>query len=138
MLLSILIRLTKLKSILFSIGFFYIYYNCLKVASRGFFFAWAVIFCISLVLPAVELAFEFIDNQSDKMGIHGIGIAAIIILSVPINVLVSVICIDCFVAGLRARNQFALGSIFSSKSYDEKQAELLSLIQEVNDESQKG
>ena len=133
MLLSLVLKVPELKYSLARVQFLKLYVFCLMISSRGWFFAWFVFVMISGVVSSLELVVDSNDKYSTVLGVHGLGVMLIVIISLPLGILIFVTCIDCMLAGLRARNQFLLGSIFSSKSYDEKQAKLLRDIERSND-----
>ena len=81
----------------------------------------------------VELFIGFIDEYSAVLGVHGLGVMLIVIINLPLGILIFVISLDCMIAGLRARNQFLLGSLFSSKAHDERIADLLDEIERTGD-----
>ena len=83
----------------------------------------------SLVAKSLEWGVTFIDEYSAVLSVHGLGVMVIIMINLPLGILMFVTCIDCMIAGFRARNQFLLGSLFSSESDDESQATLLREIE---------
>ncbi|WIY26386.1 hypothetical protein [Parasedimentitalea psychrophila] len=129
MLLSLVLKVPRLKYALARVRFLKLYASCLEISSKGWFFAWIVFVMISVVASWLESAFDLIDEYSAVLGAHGLGVMLIVVISLPLGILIFVTCMDCMIAGLRARNQFLLGSLFSSKSYDEKQAKLLRQIE---------
>lgn len=129
MLLSLVLKVPGLKNSLARVYFLKLYVSCLEISSKGWFFAWFVFVMISVVVNSLEIVVDFIDKYSAQLGVHGLGIMLIAMISLPLGILSVVIAIDCMFAGLRARNQFLLGSLFSSNSYDEKQAKLLREIE---------
>ena len=133
MILGLFLKAPWLRSVLAQIGFLRLYSECLSISVRGFFFALVVIFVISLPLRGLEIFLRWVDEYSGEAGTIELAIALALIAIAPLGLLIGITAIDCLITGVRARNQFLIGSLFSSKGHDERQQELLESIENVRD-----
>lgn len=129
MILRAILKLSMLRYLLARIRFLDVYAVCLSISAKGFFYAWFVAFLASLPLRVLETILRLVDEHRVELGIHELVITCTLIFLSPLGILIGLTCIDCMIAGLRARNQFLLGSLFSSKAHDEKQNKLLQTIE---------
>ena len=129
MIFGLFLKAPWLRNFLSRIGFLPLYIECLSISARGFFFAYAVIFVIFLPLRALEFVLRLVDEHFGAVGIVEFAIAMASIAIAPLGLLIGVTAIDCLIAGVRARNQLFLGSMFSSKGHDER---LHGLLEKIN------
>ena len=133
MILGLFLKAPWLRKFLSRIGFLPLYSECLSISARGFFFALAVIFVISLPLKCLEFFLRWVDEHSGGVCIIELAIVLVLIAVAPLGLLLGVTAIDCLIAGLRARNQFLIGSLFSSKGHDKRQQKLFEKIENAKD-----
>jgi hypothetical protein len=105
----------------------------LSLSARGYFFAVAVIFVIFLPLRGLEFFLRWVDKHSGGAGTVELAIAIASIAVAPLGLLIGITAIDCLIAGVRARSQFLLGSLFSSKGHDKRLEKLFENIENAKD-----
>lgn len=116
-----------LRRILKLIGYLRVYNFMLRFSARGFFFCYVVLLPIALFDDEWASLQDFCVSFVAGFGFQGPTIFLSIVLSL-VNVMIFVTAVDCLIAGVRARNQFLLGSFFSSESHDRRMKEIFGIL----------
>lgn len=131
MILGLFLNFPWLRNTLAQAGLLSLYAECLKISARGFFFAYAVVLIVSLPLRGLEFILRWVDGIFAKTSVGEWAIALVSISVAPMGLLIGVTVFDCLIVGVKARNQFLFGSLFSSTGHDERFQKLLKKIGET-------